>query len=41
MGDGVLGRETMFYLMKNSLLSQSSDEDAEETAKVSYILTEK
>ncbi|KAJ8921788.1 hypothetical protein NQ315_008414 [Exocentrus adspersus] len=33
MGEGILGRETMFHLMKNSLLSLSSDEDAEDTAK--------
>lgn len=33
MGDGILGRETMFYLLKNAMISQSGEEDAEESAR--------
>ncbi|KAJ8930359.1 hypothetical protein NQ314_016837 [Rhamnusium bicolor] len=33
MGDGTLGRENLFHLLKNSLVSQGTDEEAEESAK--------
>ncbi|RZC42781.1 hypothetical protein BDFB_009164 [Asbolus verrucosus] len=33
MGDGMIGRETMFYFLRSSLISQSSEDDAEESVK--------
>ncbi|XP_044757155.1 EF-hand calcium-binding domain-containing protein 1-like [Coccinella septempunctata] len=33
MNDGYLGRDTMFNLLKSSLVSQSGEDDAEEAAK--------
>ncbi|CAH1968704.1 unnamed protein product [Acanthoscelides obtectus] len=33
MGDGMLGREAMFYLLRNSLVSISGEDDAEESVK--------
>nr|CAH7728544.1 unnamed protein product [Callosobruchus chinensis] len=33
MGDGLLGREAMFYLLRNSLVSLSGEDDAEESVK--------
>lgn len=33
MGDGMIGREGMFQLLRTSLVSQSGDEDAEEAVK--------
>lgn len=33
VGDGNIGREGMFQLLRTSLVSQSSDEDAEEAVK--------
>lgn len=42
LGEKMLGRETMFHLMKNFVLSQSGDEDAEDTAKdLMEVLTKK
>ncbi|KAG5892602.1 hypothetical protein JTB14_036735 [Gonioctena quinquepunctata] len=34
MGEGLLGRDTIFYLLRNSLVSSTGDEDAEESIKV-------
>ncbi|CAH1968705.1 unnamed protein product [Acanthoscelides obtectus] len=39
MGDGMLGREAMFYLLRNSLVSISGEDDAEESVKVSFSLS--
>ncbi|KYB25036.1 calaxin [Tribolium castaneum] len=33
LGDGLIGRETMFYFLRTSLISQSSEDDAEESVK--------
>ncbi|XP_074025780.1 calaxin [Leptinotarsa decemlineata] len=33
MGEGILGRDTIFYLLRNSLVSSTGDEDAEESIK--------
>ncbi|CAH1992370.1 unnamed protein product [Acanthoscelides obtectus] len=33
MGDGVLAREAMFYLLKSSLISMSGEDDAEESVR--------
>ncbi|XP_017779097.1 PREDICTED: EF-hand calcium-binding domain-containing protein 1-like [Nicrophorus vespilloides] len=33
MGDGMLGRDSMFHLLKKSLISSGSDDDAEESVK--------
>ncbi|KAJ8961349.1 hypothetical protein NQ318_014592 [Aromia moschata] len=33
MGDGILSRDTMTNLLKNSIVSQTGDDDAEETAR--------
>lgn len=34
MGEGVIGRETMFQLLRTSLISQGGEEDAEESVRV-------
>jgi Ca2+-binding EF-hand superfamily protein len=34
LGDGLIGRETMFFFLRSSLISQSSEDDAEESVKV-------
>lgn len=33
LGDGMIGRETMFHFLRSSLISQSSEDDAEESVK--------
>ncbi|KAJ3621184.1 hypothetical protein MTP99_003351 [Tenebrio molitor] len=33
LGDGLIGRETMFFFLRSSLISQSSEDDAEESVK--------
>lgn len=33
LGDGMIGRETMFQFLRSSLISQSSEDDAEESVK--------
>lgn len=34
MGDGMIGRDTMFHLLKSALISQGGDDEAEESIKV-------
>lgn len=34
MADGILARENLFQLLRTSLISQSGEEDAEESARV-------
>lgn len=34
MGDGMIGREGMFQLLRNALIMQGSEDDAEEAVKV-------
>lgn len=42
MGDGMLGRDVMFQLLRTSLISQTSEEDAEESVKdMIEVLTKK
>lgn len=38
MGDGMIGRDTMFHLLKSALISQGTDDEAEESIKVITIL---
>lgn len=33
LGDGLIGRETMFHFLRSSLIGQSSEDDAEESVK--------
>lgn len=40
MSDGIIGRETMFQLLRTSLISQGGEEDAEESVKVKMFTTE-
>lgn len=37
MGEGVIGRDTMFQLLRTSLISQAGEEDAEESVRVSTV----
>lgn len=34
MADGILARDNLFQLLRTSLISQSGEEDAEESARV-------
>ena len=34
MGDGILARDSIFSLLRSSMVSQSGEEDAEESARV-------
>lgn len=39
MGDGILARDNIFQLLRTSLISQSGEEDAEESARVIFAQT--